>query len=262
VHPLRSIKGYADSALESLSRDFDALYATTGRPSIPPERLLKASLLIALYSVRSDRLFCEMLDYNILFRWFLDMNLEEHGLDQSNFSRLRERLVESNVAVRFFDAVVGEARKRLAAQPTLPETGRLASTTRPYCLANRRPPSAGIAEELSRRPSRPILAVHPDKVNRDSEIAWGYVRSAEFWDTTGCQESANTRRCPGTGFQRDFARRLDAFGSGLLALRCIERRAMRRVVGERTGGHHLDRTRLLERCINQHSATASRLISG
>ena len=70
----------------------------TGRPSIPPERLLKASLLIALYSVRSDRLFCEMLDYNILFRWFLDMNLEERGLDQSNFSRLRERLVESKLA--------------------------------------------------------------------------------------------------------------------------------------------------------------------
>ena len=82
-----------------------------GRPSIPPERLLKASLLIALYSVRSDRLFCEMLDYNILFRWFLDMNLEERGLDQSNFSRLRERLVESKLACRFFDAVVGEARK-------------------------------------------------------------------------------------------------------------------------------------------------------
>jgi len=111
AHPLRSIKGYADTALKALGRDFDELYATTGRPSIPPERLLKASLLIALYSVRSDRLFCEMLDYNILFRWFLDMNLEEHGLDQSNFSRLRERLVDSKVAVRFFDAVVGEARK-------------------------------------------------------------------------------------------------------------------------------------------------------
>jgi transposase len=68
-------------------------------------------LLIALYSVRSDRLFCEMLDYNILFRWFLDVNLEERGLDRSNFSRLRKRLVQSKVAVRFFDAVVGEARK-------------------------------------------------------------------------------------------------------------------------------------------------------
>jgi len=76
AHPLRSIKGYADTALKSLSRDFDELYACTGRPSIPPERLLKASLLIALYSVRSDRLFCEMLDYNILFRWFPDMSLE------------------------------------------------------------------------------------------------------------------------------------------------------------------------------------------
>ena len=72
---------------------------------------MKASLLIALYSVRSDRLFCEMLDYNILFRWFLDMSLEESGLDQSNFSRLRERLVEQDIARVFFDAVVGEARK-------------------------------------------------------------------------------------------------------------------------------------------------------
>jgi len=111
THPLRSIKGYADAVLKSLTRDFDELYADCGRPSIPPERLLKASLLIALYSVRSDRMFCEMLDYNILFRWFLDMDLEERGLDQSNFSRLRERLDDSQLACRFFDAVVGEARK-------------------------------------------------------------------------------------------------------------------------------------------------------
>lgn len=77
-----------------------------------PSGLLKASLLIALYSVRSDRMPCEMLDYNILFRWFLDMSLEERGLDQSNFSRLRERLVKTDLACRFFDAVVSEARKR------------------------------------------------------------------------------------------------------------------------------------------------------
>jgi transposase len=109
-HPLRSIRSYADSVLSSLSREFDELYASTGRPSIPPERLLKASLLIALYSVRSDRLFCEMLDYNILFRWFLDMSLEEQGLDQSNFSRLRERLADSELARRFFDRVIKQAR--------------------------------------------------------------------------------------------------------------------------------------------------------
>lgn len=112
THPLRAIKADADAVLGSLSRELDELYAQTGRPSIPPERLLKASLLIALYSVRADRVFCEMLDYNILFRWFLDMSLEEGGLDQSNFSRLRERLVKSDLACRFFDAVVSEARKR------------------------------------------------------------------------------------------------------------------------------------------------------
>jgi len=110
-HPLRRIKQHADTVLGSMSAELDLIYAEIGRPSIPPERLLKASLLIALYSVRSDRLFCEMLDYNILFRWFLDMSLEQPGLDQSNFSRLRERLVGQDTARVFFDAVVGEARK-------------------------------------------------------------------------------------------------------------------------------------------------------
>jgi transposase len=110
-HPLRPIKQHADTVLGTMNAEFDRIYAEIGRPSIPPERLLKASLLIALYSVRSDRLFCEMLDYNILFRWFLDMSLEESGLDQSNFSRLRERLIGQDTARMFFDAVVGEARK-------------------------------------------------------------------------------------------------------------------------------------------------------
>jgi transposase len=110
-HPLRQIKQHADTVLASMNPEFDQVYAEIGRPSIPPERLLKASLLIALYSVRSDRLFCEMLDYNILFRWFLGMSLEQPGLDQSNFSRLRERLVGQDTARMFFDAVVGQARK-------------------------------------------------------------------------------------------------------------------------------------------------------
>jgi transposase len=109
-HPLRGLKGYADAVLRSMNAEFDRLYASTGRPSIPPERLLKASLLIALYSVRSDRMFCEMLDYNILFRWFLDMSLDEGGLDQSSFSRLRTRLVGEDTARKFFDAVVKQAR--------------------------------------------------------------------------------------------------------------------------------------------------------
>lgn len=109
-HPLRAIKAYADAALKAISRQFDDLYGSTGRPSIPPEQLLKAQLLIALYSVRSDRAFCEQLDYNLLFRWFLDMSLDEKGLDQSNFSRLRSRLVETDVALRFFEQVLRLAR--------------------------------------------------------------------------------------------------------------------------------------------------------
>jgi len=110
-HPLRGIKAHTDRVLKELSGEFETLYAATGRPSIPPEQLLKGQLLMALYSVRSDRQFCQMLDYNILFRWFLDMSLDDAGLDQSNFSRLRERLVKEDLAQRFFDAIVKVARQ-------------------------------------------------------------------------------------------------------------------------------------------------------
>ena len=97
-HPLRQIKADADQALRAISTDLDGLYASAGSPSIAPERLLKAQLLIALLSVRSDRAVCEQRDYTLLYRWFLDMSLDEAGLDQSNFSRLRERLVDTDVA--------------------------------------------------------------------------------------------------------------------------------------------------------------------
>jgi transposase len=109
-HPLRRIKAQADSVLASMNAAFDAMYASEGRPSIAPERLLKASLLIALYSVRSERLFCEMLDYNMLFRWFLDMNLEERSFDHSTFSANRSRLIEHDIAKQFFSGSVREAR--------------------------------------------------------------------------------------------------------------------------------------------------------
>jgi transposase len=94
-HPLRTIKRLADRALESLSPTFEAMYGAGGRPSIPPERLLKASLLISLYSVRSERAFCEQLGYHLLWRWFLDMSLMEPSFDQSTFSKNRGRLVET-----------------------------------------------------------------------------------------------------------------------------------------------------------------------
>jgi transposase len=111
-HPLRAVKASADQVLKDLSPTFRAMYSQVGRPSIPPERLLKAQVLIALYSVRSDRLFCETLDYNILFRWFLDMSLEEPTWDASTFSKNRDRLLKHDVATKFFDAVVRMARQK------------------------------------------------------------------------------------------------------------------------------------------------------
>ena len=111
-HPLRAIKALADRALAELSDVFDRMYAEAGRPSIPPERLLKASLLIALYSVRSERAFCEELDYNLLFRWFLDMDLVEPSFDATTFTKNRQRLLEHKVGRGLFDEVVADAHER------------------------------------------------------------------------------------------------------------------------------------------------------
>ena len=111
-HPLRTIKALADSALAELSPVFDTMYAEVGRPSISPERLLKSSLLIALYSVRSERAFCEELDYNLLFRWFLDMALVEPSFDATTFTKNRLRLLRHAVGQQLFDEVVAEAQLR------------------------------------------------------------------------------------------------------------------------------------------------------
>lgn len=111
-HPLRTIKVVADEALAELSPVFEAMYVDDGRPSIPPERLLKASLLMSLYSIRSERAFCEQLDYHLLYRWFLGMNVVEPVFDRSTFSKNRERVLQHRVAQQFFDAVVQQADRR------------------------------------------------------------------------------------------------------------------------------------------------------
>ena len=111
-HPLRRIKALVDDCLQQLSPRFDEMYARSGRPSIPPEHLLKGSLLIALYSVRSERQFCEQLRYNLLFKWFLDLNVDEAPFDASSFSKNRARLLEAEVARAFLAEVVAEAGRR------------------------------------------------------------------------------------------------------------------------------------------------------
>src|SRR5512132_539807 len=110
-HPLRGIKGMADQELKKLSGVFNRMYSQIGRPSVAPERILKSLVLIALYSVRSERQFSEQLGYNLLFRWFLDMELEEESFDATVFSKNRDRLLEQEVGRLFFDAVVKQARE-------------------------------------------------------------------------------------------------------------------------------------------------------
>ena len=109
-HPLRAIRAMMDEVLQQLSRRFDAMYAAVGRPSIAPEKLLRAQLLQMLYSIRSERLLMEEMDYNLLFRWFVGLNADDEVWDASTFSKNRDRLLEADVAKQFLAKVVDEAR--------------------------------------------------------------------------------------------------------------------------------------------------------
>lgn len=111
-HPLRAIRIAVDEVLGRLSGLFDAMYATSGRPSIPPEKLLRGLLIQMLYSIRSERLLMEEIDYSVLFRWFVGMNLDEEVWDATTFTKNRERLLDGNVAREFLWEVVKQAREK------------------------------------------------------------------------------------------------------------------------------------------------------
>jgi transposase len=109
-HPLRAVRRLTDAALATLSPTFDRLYADTGRPSIPPEQLLRALLVQMLYTVRSERLLIEQLQYNLLFRWFVGLGMDEPVWHPTVFTKNRDRLLAGDVAAQFFDAVLAQAR--------------------------------------------------------------------------------------------------------------------------------------------------------
>jgi len=111
-HPLRAIRAMADLALGNMSSRFDEMYSQTGRPSIPPEKLLRAQLLQMLYSIRSERLLMEEIDYSVLFRWFVGMNMDEPVWDVTVFTKNRDRLLEGNVAREFLCEVVKQAQEK------------------------------------------------------------------------------------------------------------------------------------------------------
>jgi len=111
-HPLRAIRAMADAALENMTDRFDNLYSKTGRPSIPPEKLLRAQLIQMLYSVRSERLLMEEIDYSVLYRWFVGMNLDEPVWDVTVFTKNRDRLLDGDVAREFLGEVVKQAQEK------------------------------------------------------------------------------------------------------------------------------------------------------
>jgi transposase len=110
-HPLRTIRTLVDEVLATLSPRFAALYARVGRPSIPPEKLLRAQLLQVLYTIRSERQLMEQLDYNLLFRWFVGLTLDDPVWDPTVFTKNRQRLLDGEVALGFLDHVVDQARR-------------------------------------------------------------------------------------------------------------------------------------------------------
>src|ERR1700751_5432012 len=111
-HPLRAVRAMTDEILWAMSPVFDAMYAKMGRPSIPPEKLLRAQLLQMLYSIRSERLLMEEIDYSMLFRWFVGLNLDDEVWDATVFTKNRDRLLEGEVAKDFLRLVVEQAREQ------------------------------------------------------------------------------------------------------------------------------------------------------
>ena len=109
-HPLRAIRGIVNEALSALERELAALYSPIGRPSIPPEKLLRAMLLQAFYSIRSERLLMERLEYDLLFRWFVGLGVDDAVWDHSVFSKNRDRLLEGDIAAKFLAAVLAQPK--------------------------------------------------------------------------------------------------------------------------------------------------------
>jgi len=165
-HPIRQIKPIVEKALCELSATFNRMYADTGRPSIPPEHLLKSCLLIALYSVRSERQFCERLQYDLLFKWFLDLNIADTAFDPSTFSKNKARLLEHEVAREFLSVVLEEARRRkLLSEDHFTVDGTLLEAW--ASLKSFHPKDGGNATPVSNE-SNPSVDFHGEKRSNDT----------------------------------------------------------------------------------------------
>jgi transposase len=176
-HPLRPIRQMTDAALDHLSARFATMYSELGRPSIPPEQLLRALLLQVLYSIRSERLLIEQLDYNLLFRWFIGLGMDEPIWDHSTFSKNRDRLLEGDVADAFFDAVLADAQaqrllsdEHFTVDGTLLEAWASHKSFRPKAGDSSAPPDDPGNPTVNYRGERRTNATHQSTTDPDARL--------------------------------------------------------------------------------------------
>jgi transposase len=177
-HPLRLVKRMVDEALREMSPRFDAMYARMGRPSIPPEQLLRASLLQIFYSVRSERLLMEQVDYNLLFRWFIGLGMDDGVWVPTTFTKNRDRLLEGDVAHAFFAAVLRQARERglvsdehFTVDGTLLEAWASQKSFRPKDDPGPPAPAGGRNPEVDFRGEKRSNATHQSTTDPDARLA-------------------------------------------------------------------------------------------
>jgi transposase len=230
-HPLRAIRAMVDEVLKQLSPRFDKMYAKVGRPSIPPEQLLRAQLLQMLYSVRSERLLMEEIDYNLLFRWFVGLNADDAVWDATVFTKNRDRLLEAEVAKEFLAQVVAQARvKGLASDEhftvdgTLLEAWASAKSFQPKDKKDTPPPDDPGNPTVDFHGEKRTNQTHESKTDPDALLARksqgkeaklsysgnllvenrnGLIVSSTVWEATGTAERyaalAMLEQVPGAG---------------------------------------------------------------
>ena len=176
-HPLRAIREIVNGALSDLSADFEAMYAPLGRPSIPPEKLLRASLLQAFYSIRSERQLMERLEFDLLFRWFVGLGIDDPVWDHSVFSKNRDRLLEGEIAAKFLAAVLTQPNvKRLLSSEhfsvdgTLVEAWASMKSLKPKNDDPEPPASGGRNEEVNFRGEKRSNQTHASTSDPDAML--------------------------------------------------------------------------------------------
>jgi transposase len=191
-HPLRAIRGLVNEALVALEQEFAALYAPIGRPSIPPEKLVRAMLLQAFYSIRSERQLMERLEFDLLFRWFVGIGVDDAAWDHSVFSKNRERLLEGDIAAKLLSAVLAQPRVKqllstdhFSVDGTLIEAWASMKSFRPKDGARRPMRAAGTGRRISTaRDDRTTRTPQPP-IRRPGSTARGRARrrSSGSWGT-------------------------------------------------------------------------------